>query len=343
MSTYREKPAYQNVMYVVASEIVKTVSGISWDNFLKARVFDKLKMNNSTSLSIERESNRNLAQPHIWNEDYKKVAIIQEKGDNLAPGGFIYSSAVEMSSYMRLLLNNGAIGNDTIVSPKIINEIFKPQIIYPIGGTPFYNEFTSYGFGWWLTPKNGHKIIEHSGGIDGMSANLVMIKDMNLGFVILTNASKEPAAFLLTAKILEKLFNDKSYNIYSRVMDYRNQNLKKKKEAPIQISKTPKTKPSLEIQKYAGKYSDKMYGDILIKYTESGGLEISFSHSQVFKGKLEHRHFDTFKIDWNDIRVPNGFLTFNFNSKREILGFSIDQENLLDVDFGELNILKNKN
>tara|TARA_R110002074_G_scaffold399589_1_gene593099 strand:- start:90 stop:1622 length:1533 start_codon:yes stop_codon:yes gene_type:complete len=343
VSTYREKPAYQNVMYVVASEIVKTVSGISWDNFLKARVFDKLKMNNSTSLSIERESNRNLAQPHIWNEDYKKVAIIQEKGDNLAPGGFIYSSAVEMSSYMRLLLNNGAIGNDTIVSPKIINEIFKPQIIYPIGGTPFYNEFTSYGFGWWLTPKNGHKIIEHSGGIDGMSANLVMIKDMNLGFVILTNASKEPAAFLLTAKILEKLFNDKSYNIYSRVMDYRNQNLKKKKEAPIQISKTPKTKPSLEIQKYAGKYSDKMYGDILINYTESGGLEISFSHSQVFKGKLEHRHFDTFKIDWNDIRVPNGFLTFNFNSKREILGFSIDQENLLDVDFGELNILKNKN
>jgi hypothetical protein len=84
-----------------------------------------------------------------------------------------------------------------------------------------------------------------------------------------------------------------------------------------------------------------MYGDILLNYTEKGGLEISFSHSPIFTGKLEHWHFDTFKIDWNDIRVPDGFLTFNFNSKREILGFSIDQENLLDVDFGELNILKN--
>jgi hypothetical protein len=51
------------------------------------------------------------------------------KGDNLAPGGFIYSSSREMSNYMRLLLNNGVIENDTIVSPKIINEIFKPQII----------------------------------------------------------------------------------------------------------------------------------------------------------------------------------------------------------------------
>lgn len=343
VSGFREKPAYQNVMYVVASEIVKEVAGMSWDSFLKTRVFDKLKMNNTTSLSNVRESNSNLAQPHIWNEDYEKVAIKQEKGDNLAPGGFIYSSSSEMSNYMRLLLNNGAIGYDTIVSPKIINEIFKPQIIYPIGGAPFYNEFTSYGFGWWLTSKNGHKIIEHSGGIDGMSANLVMIKDMNLGFVILTNEAEEPATFLLTAKILEKLFDDKAYDLYARVKDNRNQNLKKKKESPTPISQILETKPSLDIQKYAGKYGDKMYGDILINFTKSSGLEISFSHSEVFKGKLEHWHFDTFKINWNDIRVPNGFLTFNFNSKREILGFSIDQENLLDVDFSELKIFKNKN
>jgi CubicO group peptidase (beta-lactamase class C family) len=320
ISGFREKPAYQNVMYVVASEIVKKVSGMA-----------------------ERESNINLAHPHIWNENYEKVVIKQEIGDNLAPAGFIYSSSNEMSNYIRLLLNNGAIGKDTIVSPKIINEIFKPQIIYPFTGAPFNNEFTSYGFGWWLTPKNGHKIIEHSGGIDGMSANLVMIKDMKLGFVILTNEAEEPATFLLTAKILEELLDDASYDIYSRVLDNRNQNLKKKKESTVQIYKTNKTNPSLEIQKYAGKYSDKMYGDILINYTEKGGLEISFSHSPIFTGKLKHWHFDTFKIDWNDIRVPDGFLTFNFNSKREILGFSIDQENLLDVDFGELNILKNKN
>jgi hypothetical protein len=343
VSGFREKPAYQNVMYVVASEIVKVVSGMSWDSFVQTRVFDKLQMNNSTSISTERESTNNLAQPHIWNEDFEKVAIKQEIGDNLAPGGFIYSSASEMSTYIRLLLNNGALANDTIVSSKIIEEIFKPQIIFPIGGAPFYNEFTSYGFGWWLTPKNGHKIIEHSGGIDGMSANLVMIKDMNLGFVILTNEAEEPATFLLTAKILEDLFDDKSYDIYSTVLDNRNQYLKKIKESPAQIYKSPESNPSLEIQKYAGKYSDKMYGDILINYTKSEELEISFSHSTLFKGKLEHWHFDTFKIDWNDIRVPDGFLTFNFNSNREILGFSLDQENLLDVDFSELNILKNGN
>ncbi len=342
-STYREKPAYQNVMYVVASEIVKTVAGISWDEFIKARLFDQLKMNNSTSLSTEREANKNLAQPHIWNEDYKKIAIIQEKGDNLAPGGFIYSSAIEMSNYMRLMLNNGVFENDTIISPTIIKEIFKPQIIYPIG-SPFNNEFSSYGFGWWLTPVNGHKVIEHSGGIDGMSAQLVMIKDLNLGFVILTNASKEPSTFILRALLLQKFLEDNlPDNFYSRVKEWRENRIKEKKESSKNLLKTANTNPSLAISEYSGKYTDKMYGDILINKSNDDELEILFSHTKVFRGKLKHWHFDTFKIDWYDMRVPDGFLTFNFNSKREILGFSIDQENLLDVDFGELNILKNKN
>lgn len=343
VSGFREKPAYQNVMFVVASEIVKEVSGMSWDHFLRSRVFDKLKMTQTTSLSAEREANANLAQPHIRNDVHQKVAIKQEKGDNLAPGGFIYSSAKDMSNYMKMLLNNGTFEKDTIVSSKIINEIFKPQVIFPIGGPPFYNEFTSYGFGWWLTPKNGHKIIAHSGGIDGMSANLIMIKDMNIGFVILTNESQEPATFLLTARILELLLHDKSYDIYSRVKESRDLKLKNKKDAPVEISKYPNTKPSLKLEQFAGKYTDKMYGDITINYTKNKKLEIAFSHSPVFKGKLEHWHFDTFKIDWDDIRVPNGFLTFNFNSKREIIGFSLDQKNLLDVDFGELNILRNTN
>lgn len=342
-SSYREKPAYQNVMYVVASEIVNKVSGMSWDDFVKTRVFDKLKMNNTTSLSKEREANTNLAQPHIWNEDYKKVAIIQEKGDNLAPGGFIYSSAIEMSNYMRLMLNNGVFENDTIVSPTIIKEIFKPQIIYPIG-SPFNNEFSSYGFGWWLTPVNGHKVIEHSGGIDGMSAQLVMIKDMNVGFVILTNTSKEPATFFLRALLLSELLNEPlPENFYSRVKEWRANNIKEKRASSKNLSRIINTNSSLATKDYTGKYTDKMYGEIFIKKINEDELEIAFSHTKVFRGKLKHWHFDTFKIDWYDIRVPDGFLTFDFNSKREILGFSIDQENLLDVDFGELNILKNKN
>jgi hypothetical protein len=143
--------------------------------------------------------------------------------------------------------------------------------------------------------------------------------------------------------LLEELLDDDLDNFYSRVKNWRDNRIKEKKEAPKKVLQTANTKPSLAINDYSGKYVDKMYGDVLIDKTNEDELEILFSHTKVFRGKLKHWHFDTFKIDWYDIRVPDGFLTFNFNSKREILGFSIDQENLLDVDFGELKIMKAKN
>lgn len=180
VSGYREKTAYQNVMYVVAGEIVREITGMSWDDFLSTRIFDRIDMINSTSVASKREANPNIARPHIWNENFEKTAIIQERGDNLATAGFIYSSANDMNNYMRLLLNNGVFESDTIVSKGVINEIFKPQVLFQISSPPFGNEFSSYGLGWWLTPWKGHKIIEHSGGIDGMSAQLFMIKDLNI-------------------------------------------------------------------------------------------------------------------------------------------------------------------
>lgn len=342
VSGFRDKPAYQNIMYMAAGEIVRKVAGQEWDSFLKERVLNKLKMSNSTSISSVRESSKNLAQPHIWNENYDKVSIKQEKMDNLAAAGSIYSTANEMNNYMRLLLNDGVFEQNTIVSKEVLNEIFTPQTLYPIRNPPFGNEFSSYGFGWWLTPIDGHKVIEHSGGVDGMSANLFMVKDLNIGVVILTNSSNEPSTFLLSAKIMEMIFNDDSFDIYDSVKSNRNKRLDSNKNTPVEKKKIKDTRPSLATELYAGVYRDKMYGKINIKQLSEKELEIEFSHSTIFKGKLKHWHFDTYQIDWHDIRVPNGYLTFNFNSDREIIGFDIDQDNLLDVDFDELNIKRLK-
>jgi CubicO group peptidase (beta-lactamase class C family) len=343
-SGFREEPAYQNVMYVVAGEIVREVSGMSWDNYLKINVFDELGMKSSTSISIVREKNYNIARPHVWNEEFKKQVIEQEGGDNLAAGGFIYSSAEEMSNYMRLLLGNGVFESDTVISSEVLSEIFRPQIHFPLFGPPINNEFTSYGFGWWLTPKNGHKIIEHSGGIDGMAANLVMIDGLNFGVVVLSNTD-EIAPFLLTFKVLEQVLGDESYDVYKGWKAWRDSMLerKKKSSSDIEKSRIGGTKTSLDLNYYSGTYADEMYGDITISVNNDGNLEIAFSHSPIFQGVLNHWHYDTFKVDWYDVRVPDGFVTFNFNSKREILGVTIDQENLLDVDFGEIEIIRKKN
>jgi hypothetical protein len=190
-----------------------------------------------------------------------------------------------------------------------------------------------------LTIKNEHTLIEHSGGIDGMVANVEMIKDLNYGAVILTN-SNSSAAFPLTFKLIGMQMNDTALAQFAdRILALQNnysENEKKKREEKM---KPPvlKTQPSLPLSKYAGTYYDEMYGDIYVKLKDTT-LTIEFSHTSLFTGKLSPWSSDTFKIDWYDTRVPDGLVTFVLDDKKRITTLTLDQQSLLDVDFTELHI-----
>jgi CubicO group peptidase (beta-lactamase class C family) len=343
VSEFRTKAAYQNTMFLVASKVIEAVTGGSWDDFIRRRIFKPLGMVNTVISQAERRVSQNISSPHIKNEEFEIITIEQEKMDNLAPAGSIYSSANDMARYINFLLNNGINGNDTIISRSVFNEIFKPQFHFQSFGEPIHNEFTSYGFGWWLTPKNGNKIVDHSGGVDGMVANLIMIKNKNFGVIVLTNSSAAGwAAFSLTFDIIGSFLEDidyKNVSSYLKSNFLKTDSIQGEKRKRIQNSRILNTWPSLTMEKYAGTFNDEMYGDISIVY-ENKKLRITFSHTPLFTGVLTHWHYDTFKIDWEDPRVPDGFITFEFNSDGAISGFKLNQPDLLDVDFTELKIKK---
>ena len=340
VSGFRDKTAYQNIMYLVAGEVVAAVSEMSYDDFIKSRIFEPLGMTQTVSLATDRENSQNIARPHIDYEG-KKILIVQEKGDNLAAGGFIYSSANDMARYMKFMLNNGIVENDTLIGAGEMREILRPQVIYPISGPPIQNEFSSYGFGWWLTPKDGHKLVEHSGGIDGMSANLVMISDLKYGVIVLSNTSS-PASFVVTTNLIGKKLGDEEMVNFSNIIKMyvdrnhaREEALKQKRKD----SQIKNTRMSLELKNYTGTYRDKMYGDVYVSL-ENQELLLRFSHTPLFRGKLEHWHYDTFNINWTDPRVPDGFITFVLDAAGEVIELRIEQENLLDVDFSEISLKK---
>jgi CubicO group peptidase (beta-lactamase class C family) len=343
VTEFRTRPAYQNTMFLVASKVIEAVAGESWDDFVRKRIFEPLGMVNTVTSQAERRVSQNISNPHIKNEEFKIVTIEQEKMDNMAPAGSIYSSANDMARYMNFLLNNGINGHDTMMSRTVFNEIFKPQFHFQSFGEPIHNEFTSYGFGWWLTPKNGNKIVDHSGGVDGMVANLIMVKNRKFGVIVLTNSSAAGGApFSLTFDIIGSFLEDIDYKNVSSYLKgnfLKNDSIQVEKQKRIQNSRIINTRPSLTLEKYAGTFIDEMYGDISIVY-ENKNLRIRFSHTPLFTGILTHWHYNTFEIDWEDPRVPNGFITFEFNSYGTISGFKLDQPDLLDVDFTELEIKK---
>src|SRR5690606_5821737 len=68
--------------------------------------------------------------------------------------------------------------------------------------------------------------------------------------------------------------------------------------------------PSLALEKYAGKYQDRWYGEITIEHNDEG-LTIQFDHTPVLAGKLEHWQHDTFVARWHNRELrADAFVTF---------------------------------
>jgi hypothetical protein len=75
------------------------------------------------------------------------------------------------------------------------------------------------------------------------------------------------------------------------------------------------TKPSLPLDRYAGVYTDSMYGDATVKY-ENGALR--FLYGKSFDGILEHWHFDTFRARWNSVALGRQFVTFALDADGKV-------------------------
>ena len=70
------------------------------------------------------------------------------------------------------------------------------------------------------------------------------------------------------------------------------------------------SKPSLPLEKYAGRYTDAWYGDITISL-EGDKLVMRFSHSPALVGDIEHWQHDTFIARWRDRSLDaDAFVTF---------------------------------
>ena len=66
------------------------------------------------------------------------------------------------------------------------------------------------------------------------------------------------------------------------------------------------TRPSLALDRYTGTYDNPFYGEVRI---EQDGNALVLRRSAEQWGRMEHWHFDTFRIDWNTTRTP-GLSTF---------------------------------
>ena len=329
-SSMRSKFGYQNIMFLAAGQVVRSVSGQEWDDFVRERIFVPLGMKD-TSTSIQTlPRSHDVATPHS-KFDGQIVPIPYRNIDNIAPAGSINSNVLDMAQWVRLHLGNGTYEGKPLVSPGSVKEMSTPQTVIRLEGqmARLYPEahFLNYGLGWFLSDYRGRKLVEHGGSIDGMRALVAMIPEEKLGVVILTNLSGTILSIPLSYRIFDSYLGAPARDWSAEMLKTMNalEEQARAAAAKVESERVSGTKPSLALDKYAGDYQSDMYGDATVGL-DNGTLMLRRGRN--FTGTLEHWHYDVFRVTWSDRQLGKQFVSFRLDQKGQIAEMNI--ENLDD-------------
>jgi CubicO group peptidase (beta-lactamase class C family) len=346
VSSFRSRYGYQNLMFIAAGKVTEKVSGKSWCQFVTDRILKPLEMNRTTC-SVTNLPDANAAWPH--NESGGTLRVLPRGNvDGAAAAAFLNSSVADLTKWVRTQLNGGNFEGKQIFSEAqgwaMHQQWLAQQIGLPAGKSNPTRHFSGVGLGWFVYNYHGKKIINHSGGLDGMLSFTVLIPEEKAGFVILTN-SESPAFQIMMNKIRDVLVDapKRDWNEEAKPQVAARKKALDDERARADAARVANTKPSLALEKYAGTYSDKLYGDVKIA-NENGNLVMRFGPSPNFVADLIHWHYDTFEIRWRpsvSYNFPRGFVTFTLDKDGSTDRLTVDQPNN-DFWFYELDLRRSK-
>lgn len=317
---FRTEMGYQNIMFLTAGEASAAAAGMTWDELITRRIFQPLGMTTSTTTVRDLSGRPDVATPH-GTRDTALKPIRHRNLDNVAPAGSIYSSAAEMTRYVRFILGGGTFEGKQLLKPQTLAVIHTPHISMqsPPDSLRPSTHFTAYGLGWVLTDYKGRKIAWHNGGIDGFLSEMWTVPEEKLGIVVLSNRDGHQIGPAVVWRILD-LYLEPAQHDWNAIGLKRWQTAMAGQAAAqkqTEASRTKDTKPTHSLEAYAGTYTDSLYGDFRVKL-DNGQLMADFGAGD-FGGPLEHWQFDTFRATWRDQNFGRGFLTFGLDRDGKVV------------------------
>lgn len=303
-SSFRSRYAYDNILYIVAGQVVARLSGMSWDDFLRTRIFEPLGMQ-STNTSVRKfRAGDEVAYPHA-RADGKLRWLEPEDSDNWGAAAGVNTNLEDFSRWVLLQLGRGTWNGVKLFSPAQSREMWTPVTLMPsrpgTGAMAAVSPtFSTYALGWNVSDYRGRRMVHHTGGLAGMVTRLTMIPDLQLGVVVLTNQEAGSAFNAVTYTVLDHYLGAAGTD-WVEVLGAAQK--KREAEAAAGIAKATaqrdaNSKPSLAPGGYAGRYRDAWYGDVFVE-EKDGKLRMRFSHTAELVGTLEHWQHDTFVVKWD--------------------------------------------
>jgi len=304
VSAFRTKFDYDNLLYLVAGELVGRVSGVSWEQFVQNRIFKPLGMDNSFSSMDQVSDLSNFAVPHTTETGPMRTTDHFDEMINGAAGG-ILSNVNDISEWMLVQLNKGKYGEDLenqLFTEESQHEMWKLHTLLDVNRNPRYNShFSGYGLGWGLSDLNGNLSVSHTGGLPGMLSRTVLIPDLNLGVVVLTNTSNGGAGVFaaVSRTIVDSYMGLDDYEWTKKFSDYYSKKESEGDEITKEVWETvaKAAEKSINTEDYIGVYEDKWFGKITISMKDNQ-LWFTSHRSPKLNGPMAYYKANSFAIKW---------------------------------------------
>src|SRR5258708_2245367 len=324
---FRSGYHYNNMLVMTAGYLVGKVSGGSWEDFVRHRIFEPLQMNATNFSVLDSQKSSDFAHPYRKDEHSAEVSETPfHVMSAIGPAGSINSNVEDMARYAIFQLGKGKVGDHQLVSEASLNLNHTAQVPMPRGAPPKEIGPRSYAMGWVISSYRGHPLWWHNGGIDGFYALLSLLPDQNLGVVILTNLLEDdPVPEIVAYHIYDHLLGLESIDRTKRFAELEGkQKAAEDQDREKELSeRKPNTHPSHELKDDAGRYENPGYGVITIQ-PEGDGFSATLNNLSF---PLHHYHYDVFESPANSTgAVDIGKLRFLTNMGGDIDGVAAPLE-----------------
>lgn len=334
-SSFRSKFDYDNLLYIVAGEVVARVSGLTFEQFLEQRLLAPLGMRDCSATFERVAEDAAKATPHLLIDGELQTTSAGADGVVAAAGG-INCSARSMARWLAFVLSKGVTEDGVqLISTAQFSQLLSPVTILPPAG--YLEEhagswLSAYALGWNVSTFYGQPMLSHGGGLWGMTTFVMLLPKQNLA-VFASNNLMSPAPRAIVNDIADRFLADgesaaragggpaTSKDWIAIIADVYRDRRKGAADtvAEAAAARAADSTPGLPLEAYAGTYRDPWYGDVHITLEEGGVLYFHSDRNEPLQGPLEHFQYDTFIARWTNRQLmADAYVSFSLSPEGEV-------------------------
>lgn len=346
VSSFRSRYAYDNLLYMVAGQIIPKVTGKSWEEFVEGRIFAPLRMQPCAASYSRISDRRNVASPHVA-IDGKVRAIPVVKMDVIGPAGTINCSINATAKWIETQLSAGREPDgDQLFSSDRSAEMWTMNTVTPVGSPTdamYRTNFSGYALGWDVSDVLGHKRVAHTGAVSGGTTWITMIPELKLGILVFTNEGSGIAMTAVGNQILDAYLGAPKRDWVSIAKAYvsRRQGVADAAVEAVANKLATAPAPLLPLDAYAGRYVDSWRGSADVR-RDGNRLFLKFSRTSQLEGALLPYQGNTFVVRWNDRSLDaDAFVRFEQGFDGKITGITmrpVSPSTDFSFDFQDLDL-----